>query len=46
MRVVDGGTFKDEAEGLKIPFERGTLGMANGGKNSESFSSVLPFRSF
>ncbi|KAI9015024.1 peptidyl-prolyl cis-trans isomerase [Gaertneriomyces semiglobifer] len=33
---IYGPTFSDEKPGLKIPFERGTLGMANRGKNSNS----------
>ncbi|GAA5998088.1 uncharacterized protein JCM10292_002315 [Rhodotorula paludigena] len=33
---IYGGSFKDEKEGLKVPFELGTVAMANSGKNSNT----------
>ncbi|KAM0792679.1 hypothetical protein ACM66B_002459 [Microbotryomycetes sp. NB124-2] len=33
---IYGGAFNDEKEGLKVPFEYGTLAMANSGKNSNT----------
>ncbi|GAA6062696.1 hypothetical protein JCM10212_004754 [Sporobolomyces blumeae] len=33
---IYGGTFNDEKEGLKTPFELGTIAMANSGKNSNT----------
>lgn len=35
LRRADGGSFNDEKEGLKIAFQKGTLAMANSGKNCE-----------
>ncbi|BGP53520.1 hypothetical protein JCM8202v2_001079 [Rhodotorula sphaerocarpa] len=41
---IYGGTFKDEPEGLKTLFQKGTLAMANSGKNCElNLSSLLFF---
>ncbi|GAA5867481.1 hypothetical protein JCM3774_002918 [Rhodotorula dairenensis] len=33
---IYGGDFNDEKEGLKVPFQKGTLAMANSGKNSNT----------
>ncbi|KPV76885.1 uncharacterized protein RHOBADRAFT_51870 [Rhodotorula graminis WP1] len=33
---IYGGTFNDEKDGLKIPFQLGTVAMANSGKNSNT----------
>ncbi|GAA5932994.1 hypothetical protein JCM10213_009261 [Rhodosporidiobolus nylandii] len=48
---IYGGAFNDEKEGLKVPFELGTVAMANSGKNSNTsqarcFSplTLLPLR--
>ncbi|GAA6012629.1 hypothetical protein JCM10207_009062 [Rhodosporidiobolus poonsookiae] len=38
---IYGGTFNDEKEGLKVPFELGTVAMANSGKNSNTSQFFL-----
>ncbi|GAA5844860.1 hypothetical protein JCM9279_000020 [Rhodotorula babjevae] len=38
---IYGGAFNDEKDGLKVPFQLGTVAMANSGKNSNT-SQVLP----
>ncbi|GAA5857315.1 hypothetical protein JCM8547_002214 [Rhodosporidiobolus lusitaniae] len=42
---IYGGTFSDEKEGLKIPFELGTVAMANSGKNSNTSQFFLTLTS-
>lgn len=41
--LTDGGTFNDEKEGLKIPFQQGTVAMANSGKSSNTSQVRCPF---
>ncbi|BGP22244.1 peptidyl-prolyl cis-trans isomerase, cyclophilin-type [Rhodotorula toruloides] len=44
---IYGGSFNDEKDGLKVPFELGTIAMANSGKNSNTsqFFVTLTFDS-
>lgn len=43
VATADGGTFNDEKEGIKVPFELGTVAMANSGKNCTSPSLSSSF---
>ncbi|GAA5973266.1 hypothetical protein JCM11641_003041 [Rhodosporidiobolus odoratus] len=42
---IYGGAFNDEKEGLKVPFELGTIAMANSGKNSNTSQFFLTLTS-
>ncbi|GAA5828999.1 hypothetical protein JCM11251_004093 [Rhodosporidiobolus azoricus] len=42
---IYGGAFNDEKEGLKVPFQLGTVAMANSGKNSNTSQFFLTLTS-